>query len=257
MEDDVDWDIHLRTSQVPLAAAAVRQLIAAQSVSPGKTKYETELTSYWGNSSMWDILYLGHCGDRFNSSNWKFQIPNVMYEDMTLPPRVEMHPYTQSFLESISIPEYTRLIHQSVFPLCTFGYALTRNAAQRLITDVAVRGSDGGTTAYDVRILEACRDLGFRCWSANPELFHHLGIDSEIAIMNGAGGEDERTNEDGSGWMSYSRISHAPNIACGVRSHKSSTRNRHALDFLRGVDGRLQECLDSGRDDRMASSSVR
>jgi len=245
-------DIHLRTSQVPSAAAAVRQLIAAQTIPRGKSNYEPELNNYWGNSSAWDVLYLGHCGDTFNLSTWSFRIPGVMYEDRTLPPRVEMHPYTQSFLESISVPEYTRLVHQSVFPLCTFGYALTRDAAHRLITDVAARESDGGTTAYDVRILEACRDLGFRCWSANPELFHHLGIDSEIANMNEAEGQGERTNEDGSGWLKSSRISNAPNIACGVRSHKSSAQNGHALDFLRGIGGRPKKCPRYAGDDLAA-----
>jgi hypothetical protein len=37
--------------------------------------------------------------------------------------------------------------HPTVFPLCTFGYALTRPAAYRLLNDIAAREADGGTMA--------------------------------------------------------------------------------------------------------------
>lgn len=258
LEDDVDWDIHLRTSQIPSAAAAVRKLVAAQTTPAGQLKYKPELNNYWGNSTTWDILYLGHCGDIFKPSSWSFRVPRVMYQDKTLPPRKELHPYTQSFLESIDVPEDTRVVHKSIFPLCTFGFALTRNAAWRLLNEVAVRESEGGTMAYDVRVLEACRDLGFRCWSANPELFHHMDAESEIANINTkppeGEGEGERAGADAKGRLKPLRAGSAPNIACGARSKNFFTRNSRTLEFLTEMVGRQGKCLRDTMEEDMGRS---
>lgn len=62
-----------------------------------------------------------------------------------------------------------------------------------------------------MRVLEACRDLGMRCWSVAPELMRHLGGGSEIADVDlGRGGE--REEEDGG------RREGTANLACGIRS---------------------------------------
>jgi len=201
LEDDVDWDIHLRTSQIPKAAAAVRHLMAANA--PDRAYAEKHYLDpiksggYWGPANItWDILYLGHCGDIFSPSKWNFRVPRAAFEDHTMPPRAELHRETRKFLDSLDIPEDTRMIHRSIFPLCTFGFALTRNAAYRLLHEIAPRETAGGTEAYDVRILEACRDEGLRCWSAQPELFHHMDAPSEIAIVNKAIKEQEKKEEE-------------------------------------------------------------
>lgn len=260
LEDDVDWDIHLRTTQIPAAAAAIRKLSSGQTEPAGHLEFKPELNNYWGISSTWDMLYLGHCGDIFKPSSWSFRIPRVMYEDKTLPARKDMHPYTQKFLESIDIPVDTRVIHQSVFPLCTFGFALTRNAAWRLLNEIAFRESDGGTMAYDVRVLEACRDFGFRCWSANPELFHHMDAESEIADVNSetplpAGeGEGKSAGADMKGRLKPLRPGSAPNIACGARSKNFFTRDRKTLEFLREMVGRQGKCLRDTMEEDMGRS---
>jgi len=170
-----------------------------------------------------------------------------MYEDKTLPSRKDLHPYTQSFLEGIEVPEDTRVIHQSIFPLCTFGFTLTRNAAWRLLNEVAVRESDGGTMAYDVRVLKACRDLGFRCWSANPELFHHMDAESEIATVDAVPpegeGKGEKAGADEKGRLKPLRVDSTPNIACGARRKNFFTKDPKALEFLREKVGRQGQCL--------------
>ncbi|KAK4544192.1 hypothetical protein LTR36_004402 [Oleoguttula mirabilis] len=258
LEDDVDWDIHVRTTQIPAAAAAIRKLTSEQTKPTGELKYKPDLNNYWGNSSTWDILYLGHCGDIFKPSSWSFRVPRVMYEDKTLPPRKDMHPYTQKFLQSIEVPEDTRVIHRSVFPLCTFGFALTRNAASRLLNEIATREPDGGSMAYDVRVLEACRDFGFRCWSANPELFHHMDAESEIANINSAPpaaeGEGESAGADKKGRLKSLRPGSAPNIACGARSKNFFTRDRKTLEFLREMVGRQGKCLRDTMEEDMGRS---
>lgn len=247
IEDDIDWDIHLRTIQIPTAAAAIRKLVKDKTIPSGNLKTKPEWNNFWGDSSTWDILYLGHCGDIFRPQQWSTQIPRVMYEDKTLPPRREMHPYTVKFLESINMPEDTRMMHQSIFPLCTFGFAVTRTAAHRLLTEIANKEAEGGTMAYDVRVLEACRDLGFRCWSANPELFHHMDMDSEIAketFPSPQGeGEGDKAGADEKGRLKNLRAGAAPNIACGARSPQFYTQDPKTLEYLREKVGRQGVCL--------------
>jgi hypothetical protein len=257
LEDDVDWDIHLRTIQMPTAAAAIRKLVRDKTDPPGQLDTRPEWNNFWGNSSTWDILYLGHCGDIFRPSSWSSQIPRVIYEDKTLPPRREMHPYTVKFLESIKVPENVRMIHQSIFPLCTFGFAVTRNAARRLLTEIAPKEAEGGTMAYDVRVLEGCRDLGLRCWSANPELFHHMNMGSEIEkesypqphAQGGGDGGEGLAGADDSGRLKVLRAGAAPNIACGARSPSFYTEDAKTLEYLRDVVGRQGKCLKDVEED--------
>lgn len=241
LEDDVDWDIHLRMQQIPIAAQAIRRLNSAKTEPHTPIQYIPSQNNYWSKSSTWDIIYLGHCGDIFRPSSWNDNIPRMSWIDPTLPARRDLHPYTAKFLESIDIPEHTRLIHQSIFPLCTFGFALTRPAAYRLLNDIAAREADGGTMAYDVRVLEACRDLGFRCWSANPELFHHMDAESEIAQVNY--GEPEKAGADGEGRLKPLRAGAAPNIRCGARSPQFWTEDEKTVEFLKQKVGREGQCL--------------
>ncbi|KAF4555142.1 Hypothetical protein D9617_3g022140 [Elsinoe fawcettii] len=182
LEDDVNWDIHLRTVQAPRVAAATRYLM-----SDDEERREEELRgptngdTYWGPTDKWDILYLGHCGENFRPGKWNFRVKRAGFDDHTIPKRKDMHGSTRTLLNAIDLPEKVRVVHRSIRPLCTFGFAVTRRAAERLLTEIAPHERDGGTVAYDVRLLEGCRDLGLKCWSTNPELFHHIEGKSEIA----------------------------------------------------------------------------
>lgn len=242
LEDDVDWDIHLRTQQIPIAASAIRRLSARRTEPRTSTAYIPARNNYWSNTSTWDILYLGHCGDIFRPTSWTDHVARMSWPDPTLPLRKDLHPYTAKFLESIDVPERTRLIHESIFPLCTFAFALTRPAARRLLYDIAAREADGGTMAYDVRVLEACRDLGFRCWSANPELFHHMESESEIAQVN-YGIVDSSVGADSTGRLKGLRMGAAANIGCGARSPQFWTESEETMEYLREKVGRVGVCL--------------
>lgn len=262
MEDDVDWDIHIRKSQVPKVAAAMRTLLLEQSLQQSgqpqeqakrKVASPEQAGGYWGRPEDWDILYLGHCGDMFYSYEWQneTEIPRVAIKDDTLPSPDYMHVLTRRFLRELGVPIKTRVVHKSISPLCTFGFALSRNAALRLLSDVAAHETEGGGPAYDVRILEACRDLGFRCWSANPELFHHQDAPSEIAIVNAKKAKDHKPKDHdlkasppGIGVDSEGRLQGAaPNIACGIRGSSFWTEDPDTIAYLREVVGRQGKCL--------------
>ena len=284
LEDDVDWDIHLRTKQVPKVAAAVRHLLAPSSPSkatssrpqnPNRQFLDPATTSsggidgnYWGGNNTWDILYLGHCGDVFKPLQWTFRIPRAAFYDFTLPPTDDLHTITQSFLKSLEIPPNVRMVHKSISPLCTFGFALTRSAAERLLYEIAPRERDGGTQAYDVRILEACRDEGLRCWSSTPELFHHLDAESEIAVVNsqrsdkadpdlqdgnaGNGNGKGGSSTDSQGRLQGPLAGRAPNIACGARSRNFRTKDPQTIEYLREQVGRKGKCLRDEFEEDMA-----
>jgi hypothetical protein len=145
---------------------------------------------------------------------------------------------------SANVPARHRLLHRSVRPLCSFGYAVSRPLALRALAgawsreDLAdvpparrgpllaaavarkaaearargARGGGGGTDAFDVRLLESCRDLGVACWTVNPELLHH-GDDTRSQVR-AASGEAQRPRDR---QAELARARGAPNVGCGVR----------------------------------------
>jgi hypothetical protein len=86
-EDDVDWDIRLKSVQVPLAQRAARSLRKTSNVDPSVYP--------WGAPQDWDLLYLGHCGDYLNMITRGVgvghhhpsdleKLKHVLYEDPTM-----------------------------------------------------------------------------------------------------------------------------------------------------------------------------
>lgn len=206
IEDDVDWDVRLRQEQIPRAAYAIRELLGSQA------------GSYYGNTNDWDIIWLGHCGDYFNASRGSNLKSIKSFNDPAMPALDSLHPWTKDFMKEIGANQNRqRLVHQSVHPLCTFAYAITRAAASRVLNELTVsepaRDSKHPCRAYDVRLLEGCRDEGLRCITVNPELFHHSPGSSEIA---------QAVHNSDSAETSQSQDVESPttNIRCSARSRK-------------------------------------
>lgn len=130
LEDDVDWDIRLRSIQIPLAASVTRQLLPpARSRQPHASRNANH-SQYWGDHEAWDVLYLGHCGDYFDviekngpkTDRQSYNLsttPHKLYHDPTLPPWLDLHPFTQSLFRLLGMPERTRVMHRSKLPLCS------------------------------------------------------------------------------------------------------------------------------------------
>lgn len=153
-----------------------------------------------------------------------------------------MHELTQKFWNNLELPDQHRMVHRSVWPLCTFAYAVHRSSAARILAEFDREEEGKGTPAFDVRILEACRDLGWLCYSVNPELFHHDDGPSEIALAD----EHERLKSGREG-----RETGAPNIACGARSEEFFTRDPETLKYLRRNVGAKGRCLVDRMDQSM------
>ncbi|MCJ1247151.1 hypothetical protein MMC30_004363 [Trapelia coarctata] len=165
IEDDVDWDIGLRT-QMPQIAEAVRKL--------SNFKVDHEESKYPPYGLDWDVLWLGHCGDSIPLDESPIQL-----EDSTVPP------YVSSWETRISPhPNHIRWVHQSSGPICTYAYALTDVGAKKIL-----ERDDHGTDAFDIWLHIRCKGGEFRCITVNPELFHHHEVagrkDSLIKGKNG------------------------------------------------------------------------
>jgi len=291
LEDDVDWDIQLRSLQVPLAANAARSMLSSSNY---LSRFKVDASQYWGDSAAWDLLYLGHCGDYFgsidNGVGRGFQykenltsIPHKLYKDPSLPVRPDLHPYTAALFDVFELPEHTRAFHRSVFPLCTFGYAVTRTAAEQLINELAPiskpkSSKSKGSHAYDVAILKACRNgsktpsptpednphphpdpklrhkyasPGLRCWTVNSELFHHMPGSSMIAQIEAQ--KDHFVGVppvDRVGADQVVQRGETSNIGCGfwTGAFRFEDGDQKRLEYLQEEVGRRGKCLKEGRD---------
>lgn len=257
-EDDVDWDIRLRTQQIPRAQQAARSL------SPSGSSYSKQYP--WGKPSDWDLLYLGHCGDYFNDLGDKVgvghhhpsdlqKIPHVVYEDTTMPYLTDIHPFTASLFTALRVPEQHRVLHASQWPLCSFGYAVTRAAAQKILRDVAPEKEDisRDLIAYDAALLSGCRDKdvywSIKCYTVQPELFHHMEGKSIIALQEETKDHHVfRPPVDVAGLEQVEWRHETSNIGCGFWSGEFYYLDEKELDYLRREVGRKGRCLKKGRD---------
>lgn len=263
LEDDVDWDIRLRSVQIPLAAKAVRKLAASEN-------YTTDEPTYWAGQSFWDLLYVGHCGDYFDTvyNGYKKGRQNpsdltsrshLIYDDETTLGYKDLHPWTEMLFQDIEVPEHKRVIYRSEFPLCTFAYAVTRSSARRLLDQFAPAKegtSEEFPTAFDIAIMHACRWRGeqgerFKCLTVNPELFHHMPGKSEIATVT-----KEKNNQilgdppvDRAGKKQVEMRNETSNINCGFWGGAFSfpDEDQKKLSYLQQKVGREGLCLKKGR----------
>jgi hypothetical protein len=225
LEDDVDFSAVLRTAQIPLASRAFNKLMNTSDPTKPPTAFShPDTNDYWSDVNKWEILHLGHCGD-FPLPHQFDKLAHTIYTDPTMlsPPR--LHSKTSAFLRKCGLDSYQRTFHRSLWPLCTFGYALNRRSAQRMLDNYSTEGP-GGCQAFDVRTLEACRDHDWKCYTLNPEVFHHIEAASEIANVNeGIDDHGRLQRMEGAGAT--------PNIFCGARGPGLRTEKEDEFDFLR------------------------
>lgn len=198
MEDDMDWDAHLK-SQLQGVARGARRIFPEPSRHPN---------SPYGDN--WDILWLGHCGEPFpenleensgleESARLKMATKYLIRDDSTVPPQSQVSHLVDWGL----FPAQTRIVHMSAAPICSFAYAVSQKGARKLLHALSV---DGLHMAFDNSLAQICRDGVFdlgrdreggykaKCISINPTImFHHkarglVSADSDIQSY-GKGGD--------------------------------------------------------------------
>lgn len=132
-------------------AQAVRQLTNTPDT-------EAEAVPY-GRS--WDVLWLGSCNEA-----WDPEVESVYINDSTVCP-------AESYVGSVevinSLPKGQRVVFHSRMPICTFAYALSRQGARNVLLDIGA----GNDEAFDIALMNGCRERGLNCITIFPELFHH------------------------------------------------------------------------------------
>jgi hypothetical protein len=198
MEDDMDWDVHLK-SQLETVARGARHIYPEPSRTPN---------SPYGDS--WDILWLGHCGDPFpemleentgleDHALERISTKYLAHDDETVPPYSQV----SNLVNWELFPARTRVVHMSAAPLCSFSYAVSQSGARKLLHALSV---DGLHMAFDNSLARMCRDAVFdlarerdggysaKCISVSPTMmFHHkakglISADSDIPSY-GKGGD--------------------------------------------------------------------
>ncbi|PBP20863.1 hypothetical protein BUE80_DR008440 [Diplocarpon rosae] len=192
MEDDMDWDVRLK-DQLQHIAAGARTLQPLPTHPPA---------SPYGDD--WDLLWLGHCGEVFpevleeyasmdpNSPDFVYVSTKYTIEnDLTVPP-----PARVAGFQNYTTSPYTRWVHVTGAPICTFAYALSLEGAKKVLFDLSVDHLAG---PFDNALAGLCRwgrpetRLGMRCFTVTPPVFmHHKAKgysngDSDIQVVGGGG----------------------------------------------------------------------
>ena len=149
VEDDVDWDVNVKT-QMRLVSDNVREFMQAPATD----------SSPFGSG--WDVLWLGHCGDEL--AEW-----NIDYADDTI---VDVQIFT-GWSKKYLLTQYLPLGHRAVQFVqdagCTFGYGVTREGSRKILHFLGA----GQDEAFDVGLMSQCVNGNLKCLTVLPELMHH------------------------------------------------------------------------------------
>lgn len=177
LEDDVDWDLSIK-EQMKLISEAVRIFTHAD-----EDDGEEGIYPY---GEKWDILWLGHCGEPTRTETRR-----ISFLDPTMPPLSNLTGWSTKYHEGLQ--EGYRVIQRAVNPVCSFGFAVTRRGAQKILK----WAGKGENEAYDIRLMQGCKEKRLSCVVVNPEVMHHyvppreFGHISNVAEGNGRASEAE------------------------------------------------------------------
>lgn len=192
MEDDVDWDLSIREQMLAIAEA-VRKLTNAS---------DSKLLPY-GDS--WDVLWMGLCAE-----TWEPDLFETVYvNDQTVCPAEDYVGLAKGAVDRLRNGQ--RAVFHSGAPICTFAYALTRKGAKNVLLDVGAAKDE----AFDISLMNGCRERDLRCISVLPELFRHYipsdKVGSTSLVNPGEGDNDVIEIEK--------EMGHTENIVNSARCH--------------------------------------
>lgn len=140
--------------------------------------------------SNWDLLWLGHCADGSPGS-----APSLAFDDPSAVPHESFKGWSTGIVKEIE--EGQRAVFASIYPVCTFAYAVTAKSASTILDFVG----EGQDFAFDLKMNRGCGKHRYRCITVSPELMRHFkpdeqyGTSSEIAQQNGEGTESRLSTQ--------------------------------------------------------------
>ncbi|KAI0116563.1 glycosyltransferase family 25 protein [Hypoxylon sp. NC0597] len=171
MEDDIDWDIRIKSQLQAFASASriwlrqlksdkhqnelldlvppslIRKRNAAAAVFWDSEKNTIQLNSVTGFDSKahqivygddWDVLWLGHCGADFPSERSSISPLRVaIQDDVTVPAPKHLKPHPFALQDKLGevYPPHTRVVHASSGNVCSLAYAVSHQGARKLLSE--------------------------------------------------------------------------------------------------------------------------
>ncbi|MCJ1248345.1 hypothetical protein MMC30_005562 [Trapelia coarctata] len=174
VEDDVDWDVRLKTllKDFALSSQALTQ-------SPTDVAFHNlpllplPRISPYGDD--WDLLWLGHCGMALPTTGAKA----VHYNDSSVPEPQYLHSYMMSDPTPLGeYPSHTRIVMREVSdPVCSLAYAVSQSGARKILYTLGLKTFDG---PFDLMLRAWCEGLNGNesngrqvCLGVLPQLFDH------------------------------------------------------------------------------------
>ncbi|KAL1616924.1 hypothetical protein SLS54_008129 [Diplodia seriata] len=203
LENDVDWDIRLKTQTRAFAQASqllLQPLLGTQSqyldpsypapILPGEAPSNIDVrrfagatapatTSPYGDLARWDVLWLGHCGTRFpRASDGNTLLGRVVInDDATVPEQQHLDVENGGWNLLTEYPAHTRVVHRARGNTCTLAYGVTRGGARRALWEMGVRNLTG---TMDMMLRGLCdgseegrEGAMLECLSVQPQVFGH------------------------------------------------------------------------------------
>lgn len=224
LEDDIDWDVRLK-SQLQTYSSASRTWLRESKVNKHQIELsgtmqlfpateagtEAQKTAY---GEGWDIQWLGHCGTDFPDdesliSPLRITISND--ETVPAPKHLKPHPFAMPDKLGEVYPPHTRVVHASSGNVCSLAYAVSQQGARKLLSKFNAHYD----TQWDLMLQKWCEgkyeaedkyrpksgvghDEGATeenqekvpiCLTVQPPLFsHHYAKDGASNILGQGGG---------------------------------------------------------------------
>ncbi|KAH6635969.1 hypothetical protein F5144DRAFT_591275 [Chaetomium tenue] len=222
LEDDVDWDIRIRSQLADFALAAHALTQPVRGSPPSSPTYmdptyphplpsspdslpefpftalpPTTPPSHSPYGDAWDVLWIGHCGMHFpfpqHPHTPKARI--IRAADATVAPPKNLWTFNIPFTLKKDYPPHTRAYHHVQEGVCTLGYAVSQKGARKLLYEVGLKGVDA---AFDLLLRYYCegekgRAAGRQCLTTQPGLFQHHRPAGPASAMSDIG-------DHGDGW---------------------------------------------------------
>ncbi|KAM0723668.1 hypothetical protein Q7P37_000656 [Cladosporium fusiforme] len=169
LEDDVDWSVEIREQTLKVAKAVLK--LTEQKAGPD-TPYGLD----------WDIIWMGHCGDPPDFKNK----PYVAYNDDTVLPLDKYENINHDIITQLKAGQ--RAVHFSSSPICTWAYAVSAEGARKVMAEA----SEGRGGAFDLLLMDRCKNQMWKCITVNIELFddYHPAGGEQSEIRAGEGEQD-------------------------------------------------------------------
>ncbi|KAI2926313.1 hypothetical protein CBS63078_2239 [Aspergillus niger] len=207
IEDDSDWDVTLKIQLHEFALASQSLQKARKVKAPKIFRHRTPNTapnSPYGDE--WGILWLGHCGMTCRQDAPYYKRSN----DSTALPVDSLPPYWSgpAVHDNVDKAPNTRIICQTRYVICTGAYAVSYNAAQKIIAALSVLPSDeifppGTSSIFDVSLGRLCENGYLTCYSSFPSLIGNWrpagspSRNSDIQIVQNSEGEYQEAVSSG------------------------------------------------------------